>query len=156
MKEPRTHSYLSTVGTTLLTAQATGAENCKLIIDYGHALLGYENPAESASLLYQFGNKLAHIHINDNYRYWDGDMIVGSVRTLEFLEFFYWLRKTGYSGWMTIDQFPYREDGKEAVEESAKWLDYLESLIDSANFSEIEKTISAGDAVGSSRLMRKI
>ena len=156
MKEPRTHSYLNTVGTTLLMAQATGHQNCKLIIDYGHALLGYENPAESVAILHQFGSRLAHIHINDNYRYWDDDMIVGSVRTHEFLEFFYWLRKVKYSGWMTIDQFPYREDGKEAVEERAVWMDYLETLIESANFAEIEETLSKGDGVLSSRLMRKI
>ena len=156
MKEPRTHSYLNTVGTTLLMAQATGYNNCKLIIDYGHALLGYENPAESVAILHQFGNRLAHIHINDNYRYWDDDMIVGTVRTHEFLEFFYWLRKIGYDGWITIDQFPYREDGKQAVEESAVWLNYLESLIESADFNEIEETLSSGDGVLSSRLMRKI
>lgn len=155
-KEPRTHSFVNTVGTTLLMAQASGKENCKVILDFGHALLGYENPAESLAILSQYGNRLAHIHINDNYRLWDDDMIVGTVRVHEFLEFFYWLRKTEYEGWITIDQFPYREDGKAAVEESAKWLDYIESLLDSANMDEIESVIRENDGVASSRLMRKL
>ncbi|MDD3155816.1 MAG: hypothetical protein PHS41_13235, partial [Victivallaceae bacterium] len=93
---------------------------------------------------------------NDNYRMWDDDMIVGSIHTLEYLEFFYWLRRTDYSGWMTIDQFPYREDGKAAVEESAKWLDFLESLLDGADMDEIASVIKHKDAVAASRLMRKL
>jgi xylose isomerase len=59
------------------------------------------------------------------FLYWADNMIVGSVHTFEFLEFFYWLRRTGYEAWMTIEQYPYREDGREAVAESAEWLDFL-------------------------------
>ena len=83
-------------------------------------------------------------------------MIVGSVRQLEFLEFFYWLRRTGYKGYYTIDQFPYREDGRNAVEESAIWMDTLESLVDRADHTEIENVLKQKDAVESSRLMRKL
>jgi len=156
LKEPRTHSYVSTVSMAILLCMATGCPNCKVIIDYGHALIGYENPAESVAVLKQFGNRLCHIHINDNFRLWDDDMIIGSVHTLEYLEFFFWLRRTGYDGWMTIDQFPYREDGKEAVEESTRWLDFLESLIDRADMDEISSVIKRKDAVAASRLMRKL
>ena len=83
-------------------------------------------------------------------------MIIGSVHTLEYLEFIYWLRKTGYSGYMTLDQFPYREDGREAVNESALWLDALESIIDKADMTRIEKVISENDAIEASKLMRKL
>jgi xylose isomerase len=103
-----------------------------------------------------FGDRLFHVHINDNYRSWDDDMIVGSVRTLEYLEFFYWLRRTGYDGWITIDQFPYREDGQAAAAESAAWLDWFETRIDRADTDRIEQVIAAKDAVASSRLMREL
>ncbi len=156
MKEPRTHSYLNTAGTTLLILNEINEPNCGGIIDYGHALLGYENPAESVVLFKKYGDKLKHIHINDNYRYWDDDMIVGSIRQLEFLEFFYWLRRTGYDGWFTIDQFPYREDGRMAVEESAKWMDALEDILDRAKMDEIGAILKKKNAVEASRLMRKI
>jgi len=155
MKEPRTHSYLNTVAMTVLFCQAAGP-NCKAIIDFGHALLGYENPAESVAVLHRFGNLLKHIHINDNFRLWDDDMIVGSVHTLEYLEFFYWLRRTGYDGWFVIDQFPYREDGRDAVAESAEWLDFLESVMDRADMEEIGNTLKHKDANAASKLMRKL
>lgn len=156
MKEPRNHSYVNTVGTTLLMVREIGEANCGVAFDYGHALLGYENPGESVALMKMYGNRLMHVHINDNYRYWDDDMIVGTVHTIEYLEFFYWLRKTGYKGWMTIDQYPYREDGRDAVAESAAWLDCLEALLDQADMDEIGEMLQRKDAVSASRLIRKM
>ena len=156
LKEPRTHSYISTVGATLLMINDLGCKNLGVALDYGHAALGYESPAEAVAMCKMYGDRLKHIHINDNYRLWDDDMIVGSVHSLEYLEFVYWLRKTGYNGYMTLDQFPYREDGREAVSESAEWLDALESLIDKADMEEIASVIAKKDAIASSKLMRKL
>lgn len=156
VKEPRTHSYISTVGTTLLMINDIGYDNLGVAFDYGHAALGYENPAESVAILDMYGKRLKHVHINDNYAMWDDDMIVGTVHTMAFLEFFYWLKRTGYDGYITIDQFPYREDGKLAVEESAIWMDHLENMIEKADVNEIENVLSKKDAIASSRLMRKL
>ncbi len=156
IKEPRTHCYISTVGTALLMCEAVGKDNLGIALDYGHAALGYEAPAESVAICKMYGDRLRHIHINDNYRLWDDDMIIGTVHTLEFVEFIYWLRKTGYKGYMTLDQFPYREDGREAIAESAEWLNYLESVVDRADIEEIHSVISKNDAIEASRLMRKL
>ena len=156
LKEPRTHSYLSTAANTILILDEIAEKNCGAVLDYGHSLLGYESPAESVALFKKYGDKLKHVHINDNFRYWDDDMIVGSVRHAEFLEFFYWLRKTDYDGWITIDQYPYREDGRDAVEESAKWMDLLESIVENTDPEKIEKVLAKKDAVAASRMIREI
>ncbi len=156
LKEPRTHSYISTVGATLLMTNTLGYDNLGVALDYGHAALGYECPAEAVAMCKMYGDRLKHIHINDNYRLWDDDMIVGSVHSLEYLEFIYWLRRTGYNGYITLDQFPYREDGRDAVNESAVWLDAFEKIIDRADASEIEAVLAKKDAVAASRLMRKL
>ena len=50
------------------------------------------------------------MHFNDNYRLWDDDMIVGSVHTIEYLELLYWLDRIGYDGYLSMDQYPYREE----------------------------------------------
>ena len=156
IKEPRTHCYISTVGNALLMCEAVGKKNLGIALDYGHAALGYESPAESVAICKMYGDRLKHIHINDNYRLWDDDMIIGTVHTLEFVEFIYWLRRTGYNGYMTLDQFPYREDGREAIAESAEWLNYLETIIDKADIEEIHAVIAKNDAIEASRLMRKL
>ena len=57
---------------------------------------------------------------------------------------------------MTLDQFPFIEDRRDAVEESALWLDSFEKIMDKADFDEIESVISQKDAIKASRLMRKI
>jgi xylose isomerase len=65
--------------------------------------------AEAVALLKRFGNRLMHLHLNDNYRATDDDMIPGSVHTLEWVEFFYWLDRTGYDGWLFARHFRLRE-----------------------------------------------
>ena len=156
IKEPRTHSYISTVGATLLMIEKINLPNLGIALDYGHAALGYETPAEAVAMCKMYGNRLKHIHINDNYRLWDDDMIVGSVHTLEYLEFFYWLKKTGYDGYLVIDQYPYREDGKDAVSESAEWLDVLQKIADRIDEDELKNVLTNRDGVTSSKYMRKL
>lgn len=156
IKEPRTHSYISTVGATLLMIEKIGLPNLGIALDYGHAALGYETPAEAVAMCKMYGDRLKHIHINDNYRLWDDDMIVGTVHTLEFLEFFYWLKRTDYNGYLVIDQFPYREDGRDAVAESALWLDVLQEAAEAIDEKEVEEVIAKRDGVAASRYMRKL
>lgn len=155
-KEPRNHCYVNSTATTLLMIQEIGEDNCGAVLDYGHVLLGYESPAEAVAMLDKYGKRLFHVHINDNYRLWDDDMIVGSVHTLEYLEFFCWLRRTGYDGYLTIDQYPYREDGRDAVAESAAWMQALERRADRIDPEKVAAVLRRKDAVAASALMRGI
>lgn len=154
-KEPRTHSYLARAADTLLLAEDTGLKNVGVCIDVGHALYAYENVAESIVILQERGQKLFHMHFNDNYRYWDDDMIVGSVHLVEYLEMLYWLRETGYEGWYSMDQYPYREDGAGAIDASVQFLRSLEVLLDDTTMEEIRGLIRRGDAVEASHWLRR-
>ena len=77
-KEPRTDCFIATVGKTLLLIEKVNKPNVGAMIDVGHAIMAYENAAESAALLQYFGKKLFYMHFNDNWRL-DDDMTVGSV-----------------------------------------------------------------------------
>lgn len=156
IKEPRTHSYISTAATSLLIANEVNASNIGVTIDFGHALNAYENPAESVALLKRHGDKLFHVHMNDNYRHWDDDMIVGSVHTIETLEFFYWLKRTNYDGWLSIDQYPYREDGLEAVREGVNMMEKLNNLAHSLNETDIQQLIDHNNAAETTAYLRKL
>ena len=105
-KEPRTHSYLARCGDTLLMAQRTGQPNVGVTIDTGHSFAAGENVAEAAVMLAAYGDKLFDLHFNDNYRFWDDDMIVGSVHFAEFVELLFWLREIGYRGWYSWIRTP--------------------------------------------------
>lgn len=155
IKEPRNRSYPSTVGTTLLMVKEIGEPNCGVTIDYGHAEVAYENVAESVAILKKYGNKLFHVHMNDNYGFWDDDMITGSIHTIPFIECFYWLKKTGYQGWISTDQYPYREDGREAVNESVQWFVALMDVMNRMDEAEVERVIKGGNAAEATRMLRK-
>lgn len=154
-KEPRNRSYPSNVSSTLLMVKEINEENCGVTIDYGHAMVAYENVAESVAMLKKYGNKLFHLHMNDNYGYWDDDMITGSIHTIPYLEFLYWLKATDYEGWISMDQYPYREDGQKAVNESIQWLVTLNKVMNRMDENEVRRVIKLGDATESSKMLRK-
>lgn len=154
-KEPRNRSYPSNVYSTLLLVKETGLDNVGVTIDYGHALTAYENVAESIAVLHKYGNKLFHMHMNDAYGYWDDDMICGSIHTISYLEVFYWLKRTGYQGYVSTDQYPYREDGQAAVAESIRWMELFIQKVNQMDTTEIEQVIASGNAVEGSRMLRK-
>lgn len=155
-KEPRSKCYVNTMAGTLLMINSMGVDNVGIAMDYGHSFYCGENPAEALAVCSMYGGKLYAVHMNDNYGSWDDDMIAGTVNTVPYLEFIYWLRKTGFDGYITFDQFPYREESRDAVNESAEWFDYLESLVDKIPAEEIEKTLALKDGVAASRLIRKM
>ena len=154
-KEPRTHCYIATVGKTLLLIDKVNRPNVGAMIDVGHALMAYENTAESAALLQYFGNKLFYMHFNDNWRLWDDDMTVGSVHTIEMLELLYWLDRMSYTGWYALDIFPYRENGMRAAQESIRWLQGLHNLLDKVGRERFAAVIASGNSMDASALLRE-
>ena len=152
LKEPRTHIFIGTVGKALMLAEEAGLKNVGVTMDFGHALYAYENPSESIVLLHR-KNKLFHIHFNDNYRDWDHDLIVASINLWENLEFFYWLRKIDYNGWISLDIYPYREDPVKMCEISIANLKTLNNLIDRIGMKNLEEAANTGDSTTIMKLL---
>jgi xylose isomerase len=153
-KEPRTHSTMARAADTLLVARETGRPNVGVTIDTGHSLAAGENMAEAAVILADYGQKLFHLHFNDNYRSWDDDMIVGSVHFAEYIELMFWLKEVGYDGWYSMDQYPYREDGQEALRASVEFVQGIEAMLDSATMAELRGIIALGDPIEYTRWLR--
>jgi len=126
-KEPRTHQYISDYGKALFICEKLGYQNLGVVVDIGHSLFAGENPSEAVAITNKYG-RLFHIHLNDNYRSWDDDLIVGSVHFWETLEMFYQLRRIGYDGWFTLDIWPSRVDGFKALTESVARTNMFASL----------------------------
>ncbi len=155
IKEPRANMHIGTVCKVLMMIKDTGCDNVGVVLDIGHALAAYENPSQSVALLKMNGDKLFHTHFNDNYRLWDDDMIAGSVHTIEYLEFLYWMRKTNFTGWYSLDIFPYREDGIKAAQESIFWVNCLDGVIDKIGMDRIGQVIALDDANAALAMVRK-
>lgn len=154
-KEPRNFSYHARMADTILAAKETGCNNVGITIDTGHSFYAGENVAEAVVLAKRAGNLLYHMHFNDNHGSWDDDMIVSSVHFTCYVELLFWLKKTGYTGWLSMDQYPYREDAVDAISESIMWVKKYEQIVDTY-YTEIELLIKENDAVKTSRFLRKL
>lgn len=113
-REPRNRMSFSGVARTLLGIEEIGLPNVGILLDFGHSLYGGETPADAARLAIAH-NRLFAIDVNDNFRGWDDDMVVGSVHLTETFEFFHALSSAGWEGVWQLDQFPFREDSVEAA-----------------------------------------
>jgi len=151
-KEPRTHCFVNSAAKALLLLK--DIDQVGVILDWGHSLQTGENVAEAAALINSFG-KLDYLHLNDNWRSWDDDMMVGSVHLIEYLELVYWLKRLDYKGWLTLDIFPYREDGVQAAEQSRKWLEGLFAAVDRVGMDAFAEAIERGDACNALDVVRR-
>jgi xylose isomerase len=151
-REPRTHCFVDHVGTVLLLLK--DLDKVGVLLDIGHAIQGSENVALSASLLSSYG-KLDYIHLNDNHGDWDEDMMVGSVHIIAYLELVYWLKRINYQGWLTLDIFPYREDGVAAATQCKEWMEAMYRCVDRVGMDNFAQVIRNADACEATALVRK-
>ncbi len=101
--DPRTRCLFATAGETLSFCNSTGSPNLGVTMDFGHSILGGERPAQALSLLSR-ANKMFYVHLNDNDRNWDWDMLPGAYHVNELIEFLYYLKKINYDNdWYAYD-----------------------------------------------------
>jgi xylose isomerase len=126
--DPRTRCLLGSAGETLSFCHAVGAENLGATLDIGHAILVKERAAQSAAMLARAG-KLFYVHLNDNDRNWDWDMLPGAYHFWEFLEFFYFLKEVGYTDdWYSYDIMSKENDTVETFNATFHMTRKLEAL----------------------------
>jgi xylose isomerase len=153
-KEPRCFSLIARMADTLLMCHETGCKNVGVCIDTGHSYVAGESVGEAIVLAKRAGDRLFHMHFNDNHGAWDDDMIAGTVHSTTYLETFYWLQRTGYQGWLSMDQYPYREDAATAIGESIAWLRTYEAIA-TEHRKNIDELVTRNDGVATSRFLRK-
>jgi sugar phosphate isomerase/epimerase len=149
-QEPRANCYVRNAGVLLSLLHEIGLENVGGCIDLGHSLAAGENPGEAAALLHRAG-KLFQVHLNDNYRDWDHDLIIGSVTFWETLEFFYWLRRSGWDGWNILDIFPYRLDGAASLQEGVNRTIRFMQLAERIATRGLQESLARADVLAASR-----
>ncbi len=139
-KDPRAKSYIEDVGKTLYIIKSVQAQNIGGAMDLGHALFAQEKPAESLALLAR-EDKLYQVHLNDNYRDADPDLVFGSINFWDTLEMFYWLAKSGFEGWLNIDTSSPRNDPVNMLKLAVNFIKDYERL--ARKLLEHEQTIDS-------------
>ena len=128
-KDPRQRQYVSNVGKLMMLVNEVGLDNVGGALDIGHSLMAQEHLGESIAILDRAG-KLFQIHINENYKDADPDMIFGTINFWENLEFYYYLNKTDYNGWQAIDIISPRDDRAKALQTGVKMVHKYKHMAD--------------------------
>jgi len=126
-KDPRAKEYLEDCGKLLFFIKCLDVDNVGAALDLGHSLFAQEKPAESLALYQKYG-KLYQVHLNDNYRDADPDLLFGSINFWDTLEMFYWLGKADFKGWLNIDTVTPRNDRAKMMELAVKFVKDYERM----------------------------
>lgn len=152
--EPRHRCFIDTATTAIALLDEIGLPNVGVTLDTGHSLMALENPAKAAVLLTR-KNRLFHLHLNDNYKDWDQDMVFGTANIWEHVEMFYWLEKMDYQVWHGTDIFPYREDGIAALTQTVRYIYKLRELASRLLDSPLDQLREANEVNAIQELLRE-
>lgn len=153
-REPRNRMVFSSCARTLLAIEETGCDNVGILLDFGHSLYGGESPAEAAGLALS-RDRLFAIDVNDNFRGWDDDMVVGSVHLLETFEFFHTLHAAGWEGVWQLDQFPFREDSVQAARDGIETMRGFHRALQTLDHEALRAAQDAQDALLAQRIVKR-
>lgn len=155
LHEPRTHMLVSTAAKAALLGYSLGLPNVGAYLDFGHAVMVRENPAESVAMLSRL-DRLVGVHVNDNYGLGDDDIMVGSVHFWAMVEFLLALDDVGYDEWLTLDLVPTREDAVTACAQSINALEIYARLIAKIDRVALRAAQQEMDAVETQRLVHNV
>ena len=153
-REPRVYMSFGSVARTLLGIEKIGLPNIGILLDFGHAIFGGENAADSAQLALDYG-RLFGMDVNDNYRSWDDDLVAGSLHPIELFEYFHVLRKNNWNGVWQLDQFPFREDSVETANHAIDFLKAVDRGLDALDVEALKAAQAKHDAIGALRIAQK-
>lgn len=153
-REPRNRMVFSSCARTLLAIEEMDRDNVGILLDFGHSLYGGESPAEAAQLAMS-RERLFAIDVNDNFRGWDDDMVVGSVHLIETFEFFYALDAAGWDGVWQLDQFPFREDSVQAARDGIGTMRGFHRALGLLDHEALQAAQERQDALEAQRVVKR-
>jgi len=106
--EYKPECILNNADSILRAIEQIGSENIGVLLDTGHSFVARE---DLPTVVEMFGDKLFHIHVDDNPGDWDRDLPPGVIHNFE--PFFAKLKETGYKGYISMDVWPYEDPSNE-------------------------------------------
>jgi xylose isomerase len=150
--DPMARCLFGSAAETIVFCQQLGLPNVGLTLDFGHALLGGESPSQALVLAHR-SERLFYVHVNDNDRYWDWDMLPGAFHFNELIEFFYFLKKTGYDNdWYSFDVVSKEVDTVETYDLVIELTRRFEALADKFDPAVMDRALEKRNPVASTKL----
>lgn len=153
-REPRKFLTVGSVGKGLSLCQEIAMKNVGVGLQFSHAMMAGENPAESIAFLTR-SNKLFQVYMSECYRMWDDMMIPGSVHMWELMESLFYLKTSKYKGYVTVDMLPQRIDPGQACQIAVGNLSIFWKKLEKLDTTELRKAQRTLDAVESQKIIRR-
>lgn len=142
--ETRGRCFVDTAAKTICLLNDIRVPQMGVTLDFGHSIYGNENPAEAVALLANSPYE-TYVHINDNDGRWDWDYFCGTKHFLEYVEFLFYLKKYGYTGWFTSDTSPTRWDIRGTFEANSRLTRKIWNLLGDIGTEKLEALMRKGD-----------
>jgi len=143
LNESRNYAILGDMGRTLYLCEKLGLSNVGVTMDVGHAFVAKETPAEMVALAERAG-RLFYVHLNDNAREWDWDMLPGSVNLWDLVEVLFYLDRFGWEGWLAYDVLTRDGDPVEQMDATIAIVKAAEKLLDKLGRDQLEAFVQEG------------
>jgi xylose isomerase len=143
LNESRNYCILADMGRTLYLCERLGLPNVGVTMDVGHALVAKETPAEAMCLAEQAG-RLFYVHLNDNGREWDWDMLPGSVNFWDLVEMVFYLERIGWDGWFAYDVSTRNGDPVDMMSATISIVEAAGELVDKIGAEQLQAFIDEG------------
>lgn len=154
-REPRKYLTVASVGKALSLCQEIAMKNVGVAMNFSHALMAGENPADSIAFLTR-SNKLFQVYFSDCYRMWDDMMIPGSVNMWELMEALLYLKIAKFKGYVILDMLPQRIDPCHAAQIAVGNLSIFWKKLEKMDIVELRKAQKTLDAVESQKIIRRV
>lgn len=154
-RDPRKHLTVATVGKSLSLCQEIAMKNVGVAMNFSHAMMAGENPAESIAFLSR-ANKLFAVYFADSYRENDDGMVPGSVNMWELMEALFYLKTSKHKGHLTLDMVPQRLDPTHATQIAIGNMSIFWKKLEKLDTSEIRRAQKTLDAVESQKVIRRV
>ncbi len=154
-RDPRKHLTVSSVGKALSMCQEIAMKNVGVGLNFSHAMMAGENPAESIAFLSR-ASKLFQVYFSDGYPLWDDSMMPGSVHLWETMEALFYLKATKFKGFVTLDILPQRIEPTHALQIAMGNLAILWKKLEKLDMAELRKAQKTLDATESQRIIRRV
>ena len=154
-REPRKHLTVATVGKALSMCQEIAMKNVGVAMNFSHAMMAGENPAESIAFLTR-ASKLFQVYFSDSYRMWDDMLIPGSVNLWETMEALFYLKANRHKGFITMDMLPHRIEPSHGLQIAVGNLSILYKKLEKLDATELRKAQKTLDATETQRIIRRV
>lgn len=154
-REPRNFLTVASVGKALSLCQEIAMKNVGVAMNFSHAMMAGENPAESIAFLSR-ANKLFQMYFTEGYRFCDDMLIPGSIHAWELMEALLYLKLNKYKGYITLDMWPQRTDPSQACQIAVGNIAIFAKKLEKLDATELRKAQKTLDAVETQKIIRRV